>query len=246
MTPSLHHSVLLLKLFLFWFFSSVSWGYGHGTQIEFNFQESVFNPLVMHIAFNFSDYLASVGGLISLIAGISVISLIEIFYHFAAYLISLRTSKRLFVKVHPADQERNKTNVINQDHVLYQCSKYLFAFIKTSSIHGLVYTTKKAEKLVGRCFWTVIVFVSAITCSYQIMETLKHAEMNPVTYEIDEKVWKVDEVENKFKMFILLFYKILSQIEFPAITYCPDADMTKLRNIDKCYNEKNCKYLQEL
>jgi Amiloride-sensitive sodium channel len=231
----------LKKIIHIQIYFSILRGYDYATPIEFNFQESVFNPLVIHIGLNFSDYLATVGGLISLIAGISVISLIEIFYHFAAYLLSLRTSKRLFVKVHPTDQERNKTNVINQDHVLYQCSKYLFAFIKTSSIHGLVYTTKKDEKLVGRCFWTVIVFLSAITCSYQIMETLKHAEMNPVAYEIDEKVWKVDEVEHVKKFFLLFsFYQISPQIEFPAITYCPDADIYKLRRFSDCYYKNIC------
>lgn len=140
--------------------------------------------------------MASVGGLVGLIAGVSVISLVEFVYHFIVYLLSLRTSKKLFVRVHPTIAERNAANVLplNQDHAIYQCSKYFFEFTRESSIHGLLYTTNKDEKLTGRVFWAIVVLASTIACGFLIRDNLSHAELNPIVFGIDEKVWKVDEV----------------------------------------------------
>lgn len=169
------------------------------TPIDFRYQYDSVNALVKHQTLNFSDFLASVGGLIGLIAGVSVISLIEFLYHFIVYLLSFRPSKRLFTRVHPTEAERNAANVLplNQTHALYQCSKYFFEFIRESSIHGLVYTTKNDEKLVGRICWSFVLVSSSITCGFLIMDNLSHAELNPVTLQIDAKIWKADEVNLK-------------------------------------------------
>lgn len=169
----------------------------NGVRIDVRYQYDFVNALVRHRSLSFSDYLASIGGLIGLIAGISVISLIEFFYHFVVFLLSFRPSKKLFFRIHPAEAERNAANVpsINQNHVLYHCSKYFYEFIKESSVHGLIYTTNKDEKVIGRIFWTTIVVFSSIICVFLIKDNLNHAELNPVAFQIDDKIWKVEEVK---------------------------------------------------
>jgi hypothetical protein len=140
-----------------------------GAVISFKYVDGFFNALVKHRTVSFSDYLASIGGLVGLIAGISVISLIDIFYNLIVFCFNFRPSKRLFRRVRPTMADESATeNVLNEDHVIYQCSKYFFEFIRQSSVHGLIYTTKKDEHVVGRIFWIVFVFVSALSCTFLI------------------------------------------------------------------------------
>jgi hypothetical protein len=181
------------------FLSSIRWSDRGSVSITFRYEENFCNVFVKHEAFSFSDYLASVGGLIGLTAGISVISLVEAFYHLILFLVSLRPSKKLFTRVHPETIQgaTDNTGQLNQDHVLYQCSKYFHEFIKESSIHGLIYTTKQGEHALGRIFWFFFVILSALFCSVLIRENVIHAELNPITFEVDEKVWKLDEVTAK-------------------------------------------------
>lgn len=131
--------------------------------------------------------------MIGLIAGVSVISLIEFLYHLLVYLLGSCSKAKVSSQIHP-ELLRPRNFLVNQDHVLYQCSKYFFEFIKASSIHGLIYTVSKKESKVGRVFWTFVVIASSITCGYAIVSNLSHAELNPVAFKIDDRVWKAEEV----------------------------------------------------
>jgi hypothetical protein len=159
-----------------------------------SYETSFYAPFIRYRAFNFTDYLASIGGLVGLIAGVSVISLIEVFYHILLYLISRRPSNKVFVKIHRETDQIIAETILNQEHVLYQCSKYLYEFMKQSSIHGLNYMTDKDQKLVGRFFWMIVVSASALACGYLVADTLSHAELNPTAFQIDEKIWRAEDV----------------------------------------------------
>jgi Amiloride-sensitive sodium channel len=144
--------------------------------------------------------------LIGLIAGISVLSFVEFLYHFAAYFFTFLSPKRIIIQVQPFNQEKRQKKVtVNQEHALYHFSKYFTEYIKKSSIHGLVYTTKKDRKVVERIFWTIIVIISTIVCGFLIAENLNHSELNPIVFEIDEKVWNLEEVV----IVCLLLFEIL-------------------------------------
>ena len=162
--------------------------------MDFYYGGNFFYALVKHRAFGFVDFIASIGGLIGLIAGVSLISLIEFVYFIAFKVCEKLTSRRRTTKVHPFNN--NRTVNVNQDHVLYQFSKYFFEFMKETSIHGLVYTTDKKQKLIGRIFWAIIVLLSTIACGILIKDTIRRTELNPSSLVFDDKVWKVDEVKS--------------------------------------------------
>lgn len=174
--------------------ASVPKQYRDRTSISFRHDEKFCPVFIEHEAFKFSDYLASIGGLIGLIAGFSLISLVEICYHFLLYLASFRSSRRLFRRTYPEQDFRSIRTTFNQDHVIYQCSQYFFKFIEKSSVHGLTYTTKKGVPLSGRVFWMTFTIISATTCGFLIKDVLKNAELNPITFQIDEEIWKVEDV----------------------------------------------------
>lgn len=180
--------------------------------ISFHFQTNFFHALVKHRAFGFSDFVASIGGLIGLIAGISVISLVEFIYFVAAKIVeTLKSNKKWATKIYAENFRQNRDVFVplNQDHVLYQCSKYFYQFMKASSIHGLSYTTNKDQRLAGRIFWVVVVLASTIACGYLIKDTMSHAELNPVAFGFDEKVWKLKEVKIFKFHFKIEFYSEL-------------------------------------
>jgi Amiloride-sensitive sodium channel len=193
------------------------------TQVDVSYQANFINAFVKQEAINFSDYLASLGGLIGLIAGISVISLVEFCYHLVILLFEKRPTKiepEALEEVDEAleqveietelrvDQTVPEKNAVNQDHALYYCSKYFFEFIKETSVHGLSYTAKKDVKIVGRIFWNLIVVCSTICCVILTKDSLSHAELNPITFGIDEKVWKVEEVKT-VEIATNLYFKLI-------------------------------------
>lgn len=163
-------------------------------EISFSYRKKTMKVYIRDNSLVLSDYLASLGGLVGLIAGVSVISLIEFFYHIFFHFACNRRNNRVFWRVKRDTEVHEAANVLNQDHVLYQCSKYFFLFMKQSSIHGLIYTTDKAQKKIGRIFWIIVVLASSIACGFQIADILGHAELNPIEIQIDEKVWKKNEV----------------------------------------------------
>jgi Amiloride-sensitive sodium channel len=175
------------------------------TSISFNYQNHFFNAFVKYTTFNFSDYLAATGGVIGLIAGMSVISLIEFVYHFLVFLLSYWPKKKFFIKVWPIENihPENFISSLNQEHLIFQFSKHLLNFINESSIHGLTYTTNKNENFFGRFFWIGVVTLSSITCGFLIVDNFKHAELNPIAIGIDSVMVKANEVIRKSQFKVL-------------------------------------------
>lgn len=154
------------------------------------FGDNYFKPLLKLQALGFTDYLASAGCFMGLIAGISVMSLIEFFYHIVLQVPKDRS------KVQPYGRTRHQKKffLVNQDHALYKFTKYLSEFLHSSSIHGAYYLTKENRSKGGKIFWAVYILVSLVLCSLFISDSIRNSETNPFVLTIDDKFWKVEDV----------------------------------------------------
>lgn len=160
-------------------------------RLQFLYENNFFYPIVKQKTYGFSEYIASVGGLLGLIAGISAISLTE----FAFHLLRALTNK-LSSKVYPTDKKKpsKEEGWGTKNNLWYQCSHYVLNYIKKSSIHGFHQTTNRKFGHFERIFWTTCVLMSAVLCIIFVFETAEHAASNPAVFEIDTKVWKVEDV----------------------------------------------------
>lgn len=161
-------------------------------QIFFNFEYNEFYPFIKHRVFGFSEFLASIGGLMGLIAGVSVISVIEFFYHFLSHLFPLGRNRKITPEA--TNKLRNRNRAVNENHVLYQFSKYVVEFVRASSIHGVPLTTGRNRSRLQKLFWSLIVLFSIGACSYLINDARNLAELNPIAFGIDENIWNVKDV----------------------------------------------------
>jgi hypothetical protein len=73
-------------------------------------------------------------------------------------------------------------------------SDYVFEFFELSSIHGLAQINNKDRNVCSKVIWTIIVLISTFFCGSYIHEYVASLEANPVAFEIDEKLWSVEEV----------------------------------------------------
>lgn len=171
--------------------------------LQHKFEENYFYPYVKHRSFLLSDFLGSIGGLMGLLAGISVISLIEIFYYFFSETFSSRPKRRVDLINIKASQERRQA--FEEKHICYQLSKYVMEFTGASSVHGFPFTTERAH---NRLFWFVVVLFCLGACSYLIIDAKKHAELKPVLFGIDENIWNIKDVRENLINFITCSIKV--------------------------------------
>jgi Amiloride-sensitive sodium channel len=137
-----------------------------------------------------ADFLSNVGGFMGLLAGISVLSIVEIFYH------ALRQLQRNNRKVHPSIEPNvmRQNREIRKDHALYHIFKYFVEFTKTSDLHGLPYVTDQRQGRWGRIFWAFVVLLSLVFCLILIRDINQQAEKSPVATMIDARMWTLDDV----------------------------------------------------
>lgn len=183
------------------------------TQLNTGFGIKVFIPTIKQRAFGVSDYLGSIGGLMGLFAGMSVISLVEVGY----FLIEAASSKMMKLRRRQITHEIIKVapvNVtMNEKSVFSLCASFFVTIMKKSDIHGLRYIARKHKSAGARFFWLAIVLTSSAACFYQILHTLKHSEMNPIEYEMDQKIWDVQDVRYlKIQFFVNLNKNIVDPI----------------------------------
>jgi Amiloride-sensitive sodium channel len=141
------------------------------------------HPLVKVYSFTFSDFLSKIGGFMGLLAGISVLSIVEFFY---LAVVFWKKDK----KVQPASRPRKVA--WDQTHALYLLTKYYANFLETSGIHGLHYL--KDQRRLGKCFWAFLIVTSIIFCSVLISDIYEHSEKSPVRTTIDDKLWTLEDV----------------------------------------------------
>jgi Amiloride-sensitive sodium channel len=97
-----------------------------------NFENNQFYPMQKLYLFAFADYLGYVGGIMGLLAGVSVLSLIEILYHFLSLGFSNMLNRLRSTRVQAIDLRKDARTLIqaNEAHVLYQLTKYVIDFMK--------------------------------------------------------------------------------------------------------------------
>lgn len=160
--------------------SSFSW------TLNFIVINDFFFPLIKHRAFGFSDYMASVGGLLGLIAGISLFSLIEIAYHMLRAF-----ANRCVVNDGPKMQTIFIPSILSKRK---QFLKYFLSYMRNSSIHGFYYTANRELGLFEKLFWSSCVVVSSVFCVILVVDTVNHAELNPIVIGMDSNVWSSKDV----------------------------------------------------
>lgn len=146
--------------------------------------------------------MASVGGLLGLIAGLSAISFVELAFHLIRLLIKIFSGG---ARVYPDDRQdnvlpsfRRRQFLVNRDHVPYKCSNFVMEYMKASSIHGFSYIINRRTSLIEKTFvWLSCVVASAVFCIIFIVDTVKNAELNPIIFKIDNKFWSVEKVSLK-------------------------------------------------
>ena len=163
-------------------------------EIDLNFATSLFYPLVQHRIFGVSDFLGSCGGLMGLIAGISVISIVECCFLFISIFFTNET-----VKINPSFEglPSPRPFLVNHDHIFYHFAKFFTEFMSKSSIHGLHSATDKKSSKMNKLFWLIVVAVSSVFCSWAIFDSVRHAELNPIVIGVDENFWKIEDVSTK-------------------------------------------------
>jgi Amiloride-sensitive sodium channel len=123
----------------------------------------------------------------ALVAGMSVLSIIEIFYLFV---------RKYTAKVQPVSVEIVEFGpVIDEGNVFNQLSKYFMDYINESNVHCLHYTVNSRLSRYFRIFWGVLVFSSITICSVFIINVYKNAERYPVIMSIDHQMMTLNEVK---------------------------------------------------
>lgn len=157
-------------------------------------RQTSFYPMIRYQAFSVSDFLGAVGGLLGLIAGISVISIIEL-----ALTILKCFGCSFWSKVDPSLEnipKLQKRFLINREHLFYHFGRNFVEFLKESSIHGVHFTNDRKLKAWERLCWLVIICISVTFCSILITDSLNHLQSNSVAIALGEKIWSVEEVRN--------------------------------------------------
>lgn len=151
---------------------------------------SVMMPLILKKVLTFADALSNIGGFMGLMAGISVLSIIQFFYHALLVLESnVKKVRPLRIIVATSHQE------IQKDHPLLHFFKYLAEFASVSDVHGLIHITDSKQSRCGRIFWAVLVVLSLVFCSILIHDVNLQRDTSPVTMRIDSKIMTLDEVQ---------------------------------------------------
>lgn len=152
-----------------------------------------FHPLVRYLAFDVSDFLAEIGGLMGLLAGISVFSMIEL----------LVTTVKAFQfgacksKIAPDVVRRTKsgkTFLVNRKHLLYHLSRTFVELLNDSNVHGVHYISDRTLKAIERVFWLIVICVLMAFSSELVFQSLRNLQSNAVIVAIDEKVWNAEDV----------------------------------------------------
>lgn len=188
------------------------------SKLFLRFGSNFYQPRVKVQAFTFPDFLSNVGGFMNLLAGISVLSIIEIFYHFVKHFFERNN------KVPP--EILTAISLKTKHKALLKFSKYFGDLIKSSDIHGLHYTESRSQGRCGRIFWAFLVALSMSTCSVLVVDLYKHAEKSPVALRIDPQTMSLDDVRTLLLFKLTPIAEIQSfQIPFPSVIICPDSDL---------------------
>jgi Amiloride-sensitive sodium channel len=139
----------------------------------------------------FFDFMSNVGGFMGLLAGISVLSIIEVFYHIVHHFRPKLTAIQPIMNF---SFETRQIPWVNENHAIVQMSKYCGEYIRSSDIHGLQYTRDNKQSRCGKIFWIILVVLSFFSCLILVQNTYKNAEKSPVATSIDPETLNSNDV----------------------------------------------------
>lgn len=153
----------------------------------------IFHPVVRYRAVEALDLLAACGGLMGLVAGLSVFSIIELF------LTAFHCIKNIFwkSKVHPVESPQVKRRpqfLVDRNSLPYKIGKSFQEFLSESGIHGLHYTNDKESTGIEKVCWIIALLVSTVVCSLVTVKAVQNLQSNVVEIRMDEKIWSAEEV----------------------------------------------------
>lgn len=154
-----------------------------------------FYPLVRYLAFDVSDFLSEIGGLMGLLACISVFFIIELL---VIIIKGIRFAACKF-KVAPETIRMRKPRkrrrfLVNRNHLFYHLGQTFGEFLKESNIYGMHYNSDKNFKTIERIAWFIIICVLMALCSVLVLGSLNKLLSNSVMLALDEKIWNVEDV----------------------------------------------------
>lgn len=173
-------------------FDNISF-FSFGSVFQLKLGTGSFYPWIRYQAFSVSDYLGACGGLMGLIAGVSVISIIE----FALTFTKCFQCRLVKSKIAPEELQRprpRKSFLMNRDHLFYHLGRNFVEFLRESGIHGVRYTNDKKLKVLERLFWVVTIVISVTFCSILTMESLNQLQSNSVAIALGEQIWTPENV----------------------------------------------------
>lgn len=198
-----------------------------------------FYPLIRLLAFDISDLLAEFGGLMGLLAGISVFSIIELVVNIFKYLWTAACRSKITPQAAQRPRMRKKF-LVNRDHLFYYFGKTFADLLKESKVHGVHYTSAKRHKNVERIFWIIVICTLLTFCSVLVFNSLKDLQSNSVIIAIDEKMWSVEDVRFFSRNGLMISTKNIFQIPFPVISFCPDLNINDLYYHYRCLIRRIC------
>lgn len=137
-----------------------------------------------------------------LLAGTSLLSIIEIFYH-----ILKQNSQKLQNEISPGVQPQVEFEY--DDHALFQLSRYFVEFFRDSSMHGLHYIGDRNQNRFGRIFWMLLLATSTIICLFFTVVLHKNEGKSQITVRIDPQTWTLDDVRKFSWHFCMFFIKTI-------------------------------------
>ena len=105
-----------------------------------------------------------------------------------------RSKVRVIIVKSKVEAGSEKIITVNRKHMFYKCAKLFSHFAKESSIHGVPHIVNKDQKKFEKIFWILTVAVSVTMSTILIHDTIDHADMNPIEYGIDDKLWSLKDV----------------------------------------------------
>lgn len=84
----------------------------------------------------------------------------------------------------------------SEENSTHRITESIAAFMRDSSIHGMTQIVSDEQNVIGKLLWALIVIASLLTCGSFIQNYVKNSDIMPVSFEIDEKLWSLEEVKH--------------------------------------------------
>lgn len=135
----------------------------HPSELIIRFKENDVFTFIRKRQFTTVDFLSSCGGILGLFAGISVLSIVELFYYFTIRIVINAWMDWKKCKVIPIKstsvEELPNTKLKDTKSVFRMIQNYITFVFKESSIHGCIYIVDPLKSWLERYLAIILVFI---------------------------------------------------------------------------------------